>query len=172
MSKSKVYVIADLHFGHKGILNFRPEFKSIEHHDTTIMNNILQVCGKRSTLWLLGDCFFTEESLDYLRTLRASVGTIHWVLGNHDTQSAACQRNLLTALSEGLVDKVHGLVRYKDCWFTHAPIHDSELRGKYCVYGHTHSVRVYDPRYFGVSCEQINYTPIAYDTIINTLKNV
>jgi calcineurin-like phosphoesterase family protein len=165
MANAKVYVLADLHFGHRGVVRFRPQFRTVEEHDNYIMKKILQTCGKRSTLWLLGDCFFTEDSLKYLETLREAIGTIHLVLGNHCSESGAGQANIKRMVNEKLVDKIHGLVNYKGCWMTHAPIHDSELRGKYCVYGHTHSVVVDDPRYFGVSCEQINYTPVEFNKI-------
>ena len=37
---AEVYFIGDGHFGHKNILNFRPEFKTIKHHDDTIIDNI------------------------------------------------------------------------------------------------------------------------------------
>mgnify|MGYP003640564960 CR=1 FL=1 len=87
MASPKVYVLADLHFGHKGVVRFRPQFRTVEEHDNYIMKKILQTCGKKSTLWLLGDCFFTKDSLKYLETLREAIGTIHLVLGNHSIKS-------------------------------------------------------------------------------------
>ena len=167
---SKVYFIADLHLGHKGICRFRPEFKSVEEHDKFIVSNILKVCGKRDSLYLLGDCFFTEESLDHLREISKKVGSIHLVLGNHDTEDGKKRGYVKTMLVEGLINSIHSLVSYKGCWLSHAPIHSEELRGKLCVHGHTHAEVIEDARYFGVSCEQINYTPIDFQRIKEALN--
>lgn len=168
---SRVYFIADLHLGHKNICKFRPQFSSVEHHDSYVVKQILETCGKRDTIYLLGDCFFTENSLWYLKIMRESIGQIHLVLGNHCSENGRRQSYIKTMLSEGLIDNIHGLVSYKGCWLSHAPIHDSELRGKFCVHGHTHSVIVDDSRYFGVSCEQLDYKPINFQEIIKALKN-
>ena len=162
---SRCYAIADLHLGHKNILKFRPSFKSVEFHDKYIVNRILETCGKRDSLYLLGDCFFSVESLDHLREMKSKIGSIHMVLGNHDTENKLRLSIIMTALNEGLIDSIHGLLKYKGIWLSHAPIHETELRGKYCVHGHTHSVVVDDNRYLGVSCEQVAYKPINFQAI-------
>lgn len=161
---SKVYFIADTHWGHKNICNFR-ECDSVAAHDAAILQNILKTVGQRDTLWLLGDCFFTAESLDNLREIRENVAHVHLVLGNHDGDSKVRQDNLRTILAEGLVDKIGSLFKYKGYWLSHAPIHGSELRGCKNIHGHTHGAVVPDDRYIGVSCEQIDYTPISFNAI-------
>lgn len=161
---ANVYFIGDTHWGHKNICNFRP-FTSVEQHDEYVLSSILKTVGKRDTLWLLGDCFFTKESLDYLRDMRKHIAHIHFVLGNHDCENSIRQDNIRTILAEGLVDKIGALFNYKGFWLSHAPIHDSELRGKMNIHGHTHGVVVPDDRYIGVSCEQIDYTPISLNEI-------
>ena len=167
---SRCYAIGDLHLGHKNICKFRPQFKSVEFHDEYILNRILETCGKRDTLYLLGDCFFTEYSLEYLREMRANIGSIHLILGNHDTDNKVRRSNVETIIKQSLVDSVHGLLKYKNAWLSHAPIHDSELRGKFCIHGHTHEAVVDDHRYFGVSCEQISYKPINFQMINECLN--
>ena len=162
---SRSYAIADLHMGHKNICTFRPQFESVRQHDDHILECILRTCGKRDSLYILGDCFFTMDSIDYLRRMKSKIGSIHLVLGNHDTENKQKREILSAILKEDLVNSIHGLLKYSGCWLSHAPIHDSELRGKFCVHGHTHGVVVDDSRYFGVSCEQINYEPINFQKV-------
>jgi len=168
---SRVYFIADLHFGHKNICKFRTQFETVQDHDKFVLDGILSTCGKRDTLYLLGDCFFTEYSLEYLREIKAKIGQVHLILGNHDSENGRRQGYIKTMLSQGLIDNIHGLLSYKGCWISHAPIHDKELRGKFCVHGHTHNVVINDNRYFGVSCEQINYKPINFQEVIKQLES-
>lgn len=161
---SQVFFIGDTHWGHRNILKYRPEFSSIQEHDETIFQGIMSVSGKRNTLWLLGDNFFSEEEVDrYLPTMCDSFMHVNWVPGNHDTDNASRQRAFRKAVTR--VNKVHALCHYHEFWLSHAPIHDSELRGRKNIHGHTHSVSVKDPRYLCVSCEQVNYKPISLDEI-------
>ena len=162
---SDVYVISDCHFGHKRILKYRTGFSSIEEHDSTIMGNILSTIQKRDTLWMLGDCFFTLESLEFLRRIKAQCFKVHLVLGNHDTDNDECQENIRIILREGLVDKIGSTFKYKGKWMTHCPIHPDELRGLMNVHGHVHSNTIPDMRYFNACVENINYSPILLNSI-------
>lgn len=168
---SRVYAIADLHLGHTNICKFRTQFSSVEDHDDYVVHNILSTCGKRDTLWLLGDCFFTEESLDHLRIMRENIGQIHLVLGNHCSENSRRQGYIKTMLTEGLINSIHGLVKYKGIWLSHAPLHESELRGKFNVYGHSHTATIDDDKYLCVSCEQVDYKPVNFQKIKEVLND-
>ena len=161
---SKLFHIGDLHLGHRNILKYRDNFSSIAEHDETIMNNIKSTISKRDTLWLHGDCFFTLESLEFLVELRY-INRIHWILGNHDTDNNDRIANVFNAVNLGMVDSVQGLASKSGFWLSHAPIHSDELRGKMNIHGHVHSNTIDDPRYFNVSCENINFTPIEHGVI-------
>lgn len=162
--------MADLHLGHTNICNFRTQFSSVKEHDDFVVGNILGTCGKRDTLYILGDAFFTEESLDYLRLIKASVDKVHLVLGNHCSENSRRQGYIKTMLVEGLIDSIHGLLKYKGCWLSHAPLHESELRGKFNVYGHSHTATIDDDRYICVSCEQVGYRPVNFHVIKERLS--
>tara|TARA_R110000765_G_scaffold367491_2_gene457637 strand:- start:742 stop:972 length:231 start_codon:yes stop_codon:yes gene_type:complete len=73
-------------------------------------------------------------------------------------------------LAEDLIDNIHGLVKYKGIWLSHAPIHESELRGKFNVYGHSHTASIDDDRYLCVSCEQVDYKPVNFQAIKEKLN--
>ncbi len=167
---SRVFIISDLHLGHRNILKFRTEFSSIEEHDSTILNNILDCVNKRDTLWVLGDMVFDSSHYEIVKEISCSVNRLHLVLGNHCTDNTARCKLVKRMLEDGVVSSAHGLVNYKGCWLSHAPIHPDELRGKFNVYGHTHRSKINDSRYFPVSCEHLNYTPIEFVEIKKRLE--
>ena len=161
---SQVYFVADTHFGHRAILNYR-DFDSIKEHDALIMENILAVSGKRKILWMLGDCFFTKESLEYLRIIRPKFQQVHFIIGNHDADSDERQQNIRQILAEGLVDKFASMYKKYGFWLTHAPIHPDELRGKHNIHGHVHLKTIPDERYINVSVDANDYKPVSLDSI-------
>lgn len=157
-----VYILSDLHFRDKGILRFRSDFSSVEEHDQYIIDNIFRTCGRRDTLYLLGDVCVGRDSLPLLKRIFDQVEYLHLVLGNHDAEKKGAPkvRDLLSACSN-----VYGMKRYKQSWLTHSPMHPQELYGKINIHGHTHKKVIDDPRYVNVCCEQLNYTPVNVETI-------
>lgn len=150
---SKVYLIADTHFGHENALRFRPQFKTIKEHDSFIVNNWNKTVTKRDTVWVLGDFSFTKDR-QFVNVTRARLnGYIKFVQGNHD----------LVVPDD--VRLMPPLVVYKGAWLSHAPIHPDELRGKANYHGHTHSKTINDERYKCFSCEQVNYTPKLFEVL-------
>lgn len=151
------YFIGDGHFRHKNILQFRPEFKTVEEHDNTIIDNINAVCGKRDKLFFMGDWIFDEGALELIERIHCPHK--HLLLGNHDDYR-------LIPKMYNQFDTISGDIKYKEFWLSHIPIHPEELRGKFNIYAHTHRSKIKDDsRYFATSCEQINYTPVSLTEI-------
>jgi calcineurin-like phosphoesterase family protein len=94
------------------------------------------------------------EKLPLLKKLK---GTKHLILGNHDEFTLETYKPYF--------NKIHGFVRYKGMWLSHAPIHPQELRGKVNVHGHNHKNVIPDERYICVSVEQVNGKPKSLDEI-------
>lgn len=158
---SLVWFCADTHIGHKNIPKFRPMFDTMEEHDEYMLEMIHETVNyKRNILYILGDVAFTEDSLKKLSSVNTNKN-IRIILGNHDTERGIGISDWVNA---GFTD-IHGMMKYKNFWLSHAPIHDSELRGKYNVYGHCHNAVIEDPRYRCVSMEQIDYKPISLETL-------
>jgi calcineurin-like phosphoesterase family protein len=179
---SKHYFIGDTHFGHSNIhMKFRPEFNSVEEHNETIHQNILNTGNKCDCLWLLGDIFFKEVDFYRLSAYAKKFNQVYYVLGNHDSKSAwryAAQHKNISILG---VEQRWGL------WISHVPIPEYELYRGNSVHGHMHSKNVghaqewdnegryallpeeqyfvEDTRYFCTSCEQVGYKPISLDQI-------
>jgi len=155
---SQVLIISDTHFGHNNICKFRPEFETVEQHDITIYSNIMSMLRKNDTLWLLGDCFFTEDSYEYLRDFSVACSQVNMTIGNHDTDSN--QKMRLLHENFHLFNKVGGLFKTSGAWLSHAPLHPAELRGKVNVHGHVHTASLPDKNYYNVSCENVRYFPV------------
>lgn len=152
-----VYVISDLHLGHTNCLKFRTEFRDIQEHDEFITENILKTCGKRDSLYILGDVCLDVSSFHYVETIAERVEFLHIVLGNHDLE----RKNTPTIEDYiGICKGVYGMRKYKGTWLTHAPMHPSELRGKINIHGHIHDAVIDDDRYFNASCENVDYKPV------------
>lgn len=155
-----VWFGADLHLGHKNICRYRSEFLSAEEHDERIMDMLNDAVNKRGTYYLLGDIAFTLETIEMLAKLNTH-NNIKIILGNHDIEGS---RKISDWVNAGFRD-IYALLKYKEFWLSHAPIHPDELRGKYNIYGHTHYSKINDPRYRCVSMEQTDFKLISLEQI-------
>lgn len=144
----KVCFWSDLHLGHTNITKFRPIFSTMEEHDEFIMDTITSMKDKRTVFYILGDAFVSRNGLEKFEKLFGNVRTT-LVLGNHDLEREGLSFKDLI----GVVDNVQSLVKYKNFWLSHAPIHHGELRGKKNLHGHTHFELMGDPRYINVCVE-------------------
>ena len=179
---NRVFIIADTHFGHKNIIDFEKDarpFATIEEHDEALVDRWNSAVNKNDTVWHLGDVLFGEASF---KTLGRLNGVKKLVMGNHDHYPMA---KYLEHFSQ-----VFGAVKYRDCIMTHVPVHPNQFgRFQTNIHGHLHSLVVLespsydyamrpvledipDIRYICVSAEQINLTPILFDTLLETRLQV
>lgn len=161
---AEVYFISDLHLGHRKIVQFSPNrFEpdiSIDTHDELIVDNWNQVVTKRDLVWVLGDVCFDSKKLHMLDRLQ---GTKRLVIGNHDQFDLEVYQKYFAS--------IHGFVKYKEFWLSHAPIHPAELRGKINIHGHVHNASIrdhyhqLDKRYINVCVEAVRARPISLTKI-------
>ena len=141
---STIWFCSDLHLGHKNIGKFRaPLVNSEEENNNRIITDWKNTVGKRDTVYVLGDFCFDYSLYSSLNLL----GRKFLVRGNHD--------NFSVFDYELMFEDVLGLVKYKEFWLSHAPIHPDELRGKYNLHGHVHYQSIKDPRYFNCCPENL-----------------
>lgn len=161
------YFISDLHLGHTNMA-IKRGFATIEEHDNHIIKSWNSIVGKRDKVFVLGDITMEKKNSYYL--LDQLNGFKSVVLGNHDEP-----QDIKEMLN--YVNHVAGIIKYKEFWLTHCPIHESELMGKVNIHGHNHDERikfqsgVIDWRYFNVSCEQLDYKPISVEDVRFILRN-
>jgi len=156
-----VYFASDLHLGDKNTAK-RRGFSSVYQHDSTILDG-LQFLGKRDKLFLLGDIAHKSADLAPLSELNC---TMDLVLGNHDQLRAYEYAEVF--------NKVYGLIRYKNFWLSHAPIHLQEMyRCIGNIHGHIHvgtQSGALELPYFNVNIELHGYKPILFLEIQQTFN--
>lgn len=162
-----IFFISDTHFGHSKILTFKRNddsmlrnFDTIEDHDDTIVDNWNSVVRPQDKIYHLGDVVIHKR---FLSTLERCNGHKRLIRGNHD----------IFPTKEYLkyFDEIYGCRVLDNMIFTHIPIHaDCLSRFKINVHGHLHANNLPNIRYFNVSCEQINYTPISLEDIKIKIK--
>ena len=120
-----VFFTSDLHLGHK-LVSEKRGFKTINDHDEAVLSSLTKVANKRTVIWVLGDI----GTKDGVSRLKEVAGRKNLVFGNHD--------DLKIDYSD-VFDKVFGIVKYKNMWLSHCPIHPQEMyRCVANVHGHIH----------------------------------
>lgn len=167
---SQVYLMSDLHLGHKHIDGFRKlkrfptedVYSSEEQHELCIEG--IARLSKKDLLILLGDCCFDE----YWATRLAETPCRKYLVGgNHDI-------NLNNKAMLKCFEKTFGLTCRHKYWMSHAPIHPQEMRNRVGnIHGHTHYNRVLtsegvpDERYINVCCEYTKMAPVLWDFAVS-----
>lgn len=151
---SNLWFCSDLHIGHKNIGKFRSpmgkEWEDEVSNRETIAKCFYDNVHKKDIVYCLGDIAFTMEAIDFFKTLP---GKKILIRGNHDECNTSAY---LKAFEE-----VYGLLKYKEFWLSHPPIHPDELRGKVNLHGHVHYHTVVgptnqpDPSYFNCCPENL-----------------
>lgn len=160
------YFISDLHIDDSNILVYehRP-FSSLEEMKETIIRNWNAVVNETDEVYLLGD-------IGDISVLKHLKGYITVVCGNHDSISQIRKAYPTIEVSSYpiMVDNM---------WLSHEPIGYMPPEIPYInIHGHLHRFdygmigRTWNDgnRYFNVSVEKIDYTPISFDEIKERIK--
>jgi calcineurin-like phosphoesterase family protein len=146
-----VYFLGDAHLGHRAIGKYRPWVKDSNENSQMIHAQWQNTILKNDIVYVMGDIAFTEEELLKLGNLR---GRKILLKGNHDL--------VPTQLQAQIFEEIHGVIKYKGMWLSHAPMHPAELRGKPNAHGHVHAktIRTWygaiDKRYYN-TCVDVVY---------------
>lgn len=169
------YLISDHHFSHRNLLTFKRDdgitplrhFLTIEEMDSTLIERHNSVVRPDDKVYFLGDVCFHLRDLD--RIMPQLNGRKVLIKGNHD---ALRPHQYMKYFKD-----IRAFDRLDTCILSHIPVHPDSLghRTSINIHGHTHfrnvtmidalGNKVEDPRYFNVSVENINYTPISFDEI-------
>ena len=176
MSKN-IFFASDHHMGHEGPyskfimengLPLRHPFVNSDEADEMMIERHNARVTDNDRVYFVGDFCFSKKHIHKAGRMR---GKKVLIKGNHDTLD----------LKEYLpyFDDIRGVHQFDGMVITHIPVHEQSLgRWGFNVHGHLHSHRVMkidkgcsadppeiDPRYFNVSVEQINYTPISLEEV-------
>lgn len=165
---SKVYLISDLHFAHKKILDFAGDYRvgdTVDQHNEILIHKWNSVVTKRDKVFVLGDVCM--GGTDNKKLLHQLLGHKVLIKGNHDRWPIKSYLDVF--------ENVWGIVKYKGFWLSHCPIHPAELRGCRNIHGHVHSSTIMDhyhqpdPRYINVCVEACYGFPVPFTDIVEGL---
>lgn len=169
----KTFVIADLHFNHKGVCHFtrndgtplRP-WDDVNEMNEALVANWNATVGVDDKVYVLGDCAMSKSGLHYFGRCN---GKKVLIKGNHDQEKLSAYTPYF--------DDIRAYKVMKGLILSHIPIHPGSLsRWQFNVHGHTHANKVLDEkgnpdkRYICVSVEQTDYRPYDLQKIINLLE--
>lgn len=168
---SNIFFCSDHHFGHANILNFKREdgtplrdFQDIDHMNEIIVQRHNLTVRPGDKVYFLGDVVMSRKT-SALEILGRMNGEKILVKGNHDQ----CKPEAYLKYFKD----IRGSHQFEGLIMTHIPIHPESLaRWGLNVHGHLHYQvvkmplsQIPDRRYFNVSMERINYTPISLEEI-------
>ncbi len=171
-----LFLISDTHFGHAKSCSFtdangnktRP-WDSVEAMDEAMVERWNATVSKYDTVYHLGDVVIPRQSLAILGRLN---GKKKLIRGNHDIFK-------LKEYTEYFYDVEGAFVNNDHYLFSHIPCHrDSVMRFRANIHGHLHTGRItlpdgtIDPLYYSVCVEQINFTPIAWETVRSEIESL
>lgn len=160
-----IYFTADTHFGHDAIrtLADRP-FATVEAMDNELVHRWNTIVKPGDTVWHVGD--FAHRSSKSIADYRSRLnGTIHLVLGNHDTTISGKNASLFASVQTMAEVNTVG----KTIILCHYPLRewDKAWRGAWHLHGHVHGR--FDEDIYGhsldVGVDSHNYQPINLDRI-------
>ena len=164
---NKIYFISDTHFDHINIIKYcdRP-FKDVEEMNEVIMNNWNKTIDNNDIVYFLGD-FCLNNRHRIAEILNQLNGYKILVYGNHDKIGVSAFK---TAGFDEVYKTPIKFTYNNDIYIlSHAPDYETSLKN---IHGHIHNINKNDNRHFCVSVEQINYTPIEIEKIVEYFKEV
>lgn len=168
---ANIFFCSDHHFGHANILTFKREdgtplreFRDVNHMNEIMIQRHNLVVRPNDKVYFLGDVVMSRKN-SALKILERLNGEKILIKGNHDQCDAK-------AYLEYFKD-IRGSHQFDGLIMTHIPIHPESLaRWGLNIHGHLHYnvvrmplSQIPDRRYFNVSMERINYTPISLEEI-------
>lgn len=165
---ANIFLISDTHFSHNGVCVFteadgvtkiRPWTDPAEM-DEELVKRWNSVVKPNDKVYHLGDVVIKQKALPIMHRLNGDKVLIR---GNHDIFDDKEYNKYFRSLRAYHV--LDGML------MSHIPIHTESMgRFKCNIHGHLHSGQVMldgkpDPRYFNVSVERIDFTPIAFEDL-------
>ena len=179
-----VFLTSDTHWGHAGICKFtnydgspvRP-WDDVDEMNEEMIKRWNETVGPKDKVYHLGDVVINRRFLPILDRLN---GDKVLIKGNHDIFPLKDYVKYFRDIRAYHV--MNGMI------LSHIPVHkESIARFGTNIHGHTHGNRVMytpnptgwseakrtpqiDPDYFCVCVEQTNYTPIAFEDVVEKIK--
>jgi calcineurin-like phosphoesterase family protein len=161
MDRRKYFVVSDHHFNHKNIMVYenRP-FDDLEHMEKELIKRHNSVVKKDDIVFFLGDISFTNKE-NTKRIIESMNGYKILIMGNHD------RKNRNWHLECGFSEVIKYPIIFKGYFIlSHEPVYLNGKMPYVNIHGHIHGKNMAEDYYVNVSVEQIDYTPVNIDEII------
>ena len=173
---SNIFFCSDHHFHHKNILTFKDSegvslrvFDDVDHMNEHMVYCHNRVVKPNDKVYFLGDVTMSRNAKG-LEILGRMNGEKVLIKGNHDLCSP---QQYLQYFKD-----IRGSHQFDGMILTHIPIHPESLgRWGLNVHGHLHNnvvkfnlAQIPDHRYFNVSMERINFTPISLEEVKKNVR--
>ena len=160
----RVFFIADTHFGHPGVLNFRDQFTTVDEHDEFVVGEINETVNPTDTLIILGDAIITPYGVKAFTDIRCR--NIIIVPGNHDGERFNLMHVPNIRIMGNYEYKDRDIIKGMRIVGSHIPINPACLdRWNLNIHGHLHDYCLLDKRFLCLSAEAVNYTPVTKEWI-------
>jgi calcineurin-like phosphoesterase family protein len=190
----RLWFTSDTHFAHSNICrattnwtgadNVTRDFKSLDHMNDTLVNNINEVVGEDDILIHLGDWSFGGfENIELFRN-RINCKNVHLVFGNHDHHIRRDREGIQSLFSSTqdylMIDlRVHKpgkIVDRHTLICMHYPLisWDGMNDGTVHLFGHVHlpkELRLLEGKAMDVGVDGNKYYPIEITEVLNIVKN-
>lgn len=168
---ANIFFCSDHHFYHQNILTFKRddgtplrEFSDVNHMNEIMVQRHNERVRPNDKVYFLGDVTMSRNARG-LEILGRMNGEKVLIKGNHDL----CKPQQYLQYFKD----IRGSHQFDGMILTHIPIHpDSLARWGLNVHGHLHYQvvrlplsQIPDRRYYNVSMERINYTPISLEEV-------
>lgn len=166
---NKVFLIADLHFGHENIIKYDSlPFKNASAMDKLIIRNWNKVVGKDDTVFVLGDVSFRSKE-ETAATISSLNGKKILIKGNHDKRSTQWW------LDVGFSEASSYPITYKEFFILshEPPQYFNEDGVKAYFYGHVHGTEMYKTVTSRSACLcalRWDFTPVELEKLIELMK--
>lgn len=164
---ARQFLIADLHIRDPRIgKTVWQKFKNAAYYEETLVERWNNTVSPNDTVVLLGDIVCKPSGYEVLNRLN---GNKILIAGNRDM------------IDEHAIESYYGVYSYlglsaQKIILSHVPVHPFELndrRWDFNVHGHLHKDTIPDDyRYYGVSVERVDWTPIDINEVTETLYNL
>jgi len=180
-----IWFTSDTHYSHKNLIKnlstwssgAHRDFKSVDEHNSIMVNNINKIVGQDDILFHLGDVAFGGFDNIKLFMDQLICNEVHLILGNHDNHIKTNRNDVKKCFtSVSLRNDVY--IDGELFVLHHYPIAEWEAghKGSYHLYGHQHNLPKDRFRNGGRSMDvgldgHSEFRPYHYNEIIKILKD-